>query len=85
MPPSQLGYLAFRGGEPDVTRRGLRIVAVLSAIYGLLVGAGAVNALPIQEGLEDAPALPTTFVDTSLVASRDGTFRWGRGRTCRRP
>jgi hypothetical protein len=54
-----------------MTRRSLQIVAVLSAIYGLLVGAGAVQALPFQGALEDAPALPTTFVDTSLVRSEE--------------
>jgi hypothetical protein len=62
-----------------MTRRSLRIVAVLSAIYGLLVGAGAVHALPIQGGLEEAPALPTTFVDTSLVASTGRTIQVGAG------
>ena len=62
-----------------MTRRSLRIVAVLSAIYGLLVGAGAVQALPIQGALEDAPALPTTFVDTSLVAPTGRTIQVGAG------
>lgn len=68
-----------------MTRRSLQIVAVLSALYGLLVGAGAVQALPVQGALEDAPLLPTTFVDTSPVASTGRTIQVGAGRTCRRP
>jgi hypothetical protein len=62
-----------------MTCRSLTIVAVSSAIYGLLVGVGAVHALPIQGGLEEAPALPTTFVDTSLVASTGRTIQVGAG------
>ena len=62
-----------------MTRRSLQIVAVLSALYGLLVGAGAVQALPVQGALEDAPLLPTTFVDTSPVASTGRTIQVGAG------
>ena len=61
-----------------MTWRILRMVAVFSAMCGLLVGAGAVHALPIA-GVEEAPALPTTFVDTSLVPSTGQTIQVGAG------
>ena len=59
--------------------RSLRMVAVLAAVLGLLVGARAVHALPIQAGVEEAPTLPTTFVDTSLVVSTGRTIQVGAG------
>src|SRR5687768_12829296 len=62
-----------------MTWRILRMVAVFSAVCGLLLGTGAVHALPIQAGMEEAPALPTTFVDTSLVPSTGQTIQVGAG------
>lgn len=63
-----------------------KMLVVVSAIPALLAWAGAIHALPVLAGMDEAPApptsnpaLPTSYVDTSLVAPTGRTIRVGAG------